>query len=150
MCSRPFETRSLPRSLAATDRDFVFYVAFPKPPFDLSVFPSMSSTARRLHSLAASLATLPSMSLFPFASLLGLQKRAKVGLWDTTEAETTLRNVPNAGRRMSASRSPRRSNKGRNNALRSQFLIAHPPLPTALADQRNCDRTAGASDALLR
>ena len=30
MCSRPFETRSLPSSLAATHRGFAFYVAFPK------------------------------------------------------------------------------------------------------------------------
>ena len=30
MCSRPFETRSLPGSLAATHRGFAFYVAFPK------------------------------------------------------------------------------------------------------------------------
>src|SRR4051812_12266517 len=30
MCSRPFETRSLPSSLAATHRGFTFYVAFPK------------------------------------------------------------------------------------------------------------------------
>jgi len=32
---------------------------FPKAPFDLSLFPSMSRDARRLHSLIASLATLP-------------------------------------------------------------------------------------------
>ena len=30
MCCRPFETRSLPSSLAATPRGFPFYVAFPK------------------------------------------------------------------------------------------------------------------------
>jgi hypothetical protein len=30
MRSRPFETRSRPRSLAATHRGFAFYVAFPK------------------------------------------------------------------------------------------------------------------------
>jgi hypothetical protein len=48
MCSRPFETRSLPSSLAATHRDFAFYVAFPKAPFDLSVFPSMSLASTRL------------------------------------------------------------------------------------------------------
>jgi hypothetical protein len=30
MPSRPFETRSLPSSLAATQRGFAFYVAFPK------------------------------------------------------------------------------------------------------------------------
>jgi hypothetical protein len=30
MCSRPFETRSLPSSLATTHRGFAFYVAFPK------------------------------------------------------------------------------------------------------------------------
>ncbi len=30
MCSRPFETRSRPRFLAATHRGFAFYVAFPK------------------------------------------------------------------------------------------------------------------------
>jgi hypothetical protein len=30
MCSRPFETRSRPRSLATTHRGFAFYVAFPK------------------------------------------------------------------------------------------------------------------------
>src|SRR6266478_3345690 len=36
-------------------------------PFDLSVFPSMSPAARRLHSLAATLAALPSMSLVPVA-----------------------------------------------------------------------------------
>jgi hypothetical protein len=33
MCSRPFETRSLPSSLAATHRDFAFYVAVPTAPF---------------------------------------------------------------------------------------------------------------------
>ena len=43
-------------------------------------------------------------SLFPFAPLLGLEKRAKIGLWDITKAETTPGNVPNAGRNMSASR----------------------------------------------
>jgi hypothetical protein len=32
------------------------------------------------HSLITSVATLPSMSLFSFAPLLGLEKRAKVGL----------------------------------------------------------------------
>ena len=30
MCSRPFETRSLPSSLATTHRCFAFYVAFPR------------------------------------------------------------------------------------------------------------------------
>ena len=30
MCSRPFETRLLASSLAATHRGFAFYVAFPK------------------------------------------------------------------------------------------------------------------------
>jgi hypothetical protein len=30
MCSRSFETRSLPSSLATTHRGFAFYVAFPK------------------------------------------------------------------------------------------------------------------------
>src|ERR1700757_4324370 len=34
----------------------------------------------------------------------GSGTRRRSGLWDTTEAETTLRNVPNAGRRMNASR----------------------------------------------
>jgi hypothetical protein len=29
MCSRPFETRSLPSSLTTTHRGFAFYVAFP-------------------------------------------------------------------------------------------------------------------------
>ena len=38
-------------------------------PFDLSVFPSMSRAARRLHSLAPTLVTLPSMSLNPSAPL---------------------------------------------------------------------------------
>ncbi len=41
MCSRPFETRSLPSLLAATHRGFTFYVAFPKGSIrpDLSVLP---------------------------------------------------------------------------------------------------------------
>jgi hypothetical protein len=65
-----FETRSLPRSLAAARRGFAFYVADPSAPlklapfpidscapahFDLSVCPSMSLAAPRLHSLAATL-----------------------------------------------------------------------------------------------
>ena len=44
--------------LAATQRDFAFYVAFPKLPLKLAHCP---------RSLAATLATLPSMSLIPFA-----------------------------------------------------------------------------------
>ena len=39
-------------------------------PFDLSVFPSMSRAARRLHSFAASLTVLPSMSLIPSSSIV--------------------------------------------------------------------------------
>jgi hypothetical protein len=41
MCSRPFETRSLPSSLATTHRGFAFYVAFPKSsirPLGLSIY----------------------------------------------------------------------------------------------------------------
>jgi hypothetical protein len=39
MCSRTFETRPFPNSLAATGRSFTFYVVFPKASFDLSVLP---------------------------------------------------------------------------------------------------------------
>jgi hypothetical protein len=39
MCSRPFETRSLPSSLATTHRGFPFYAAFPKSSIHPSVLP---------------------------------------------------------------------------------------------------------------
>jgi hypothetical protein len=40
MCSRPFETRSLPSSLSAAHCGFTFYVAFPK---------TLHSTSRFAH-----------------------------------------------------------------------------------------------------
>jgi hypothetical protein len=43
-------------------------------------------------------------------------------LWDITKAETTLGNVPNAGRRMSGSRARRRSNQ-RNNRSDLSLLL---------------------------
>src|SRR5205823_11500767 len=52
MCSRPFETRSLPSSLAATVAALPSMSLFPKAPFDLSICPSMSLASRRLHSRA--------------------------------------------------------------------------------------------------
>jgi len=39
MCSRPFETRSLPSSLAATHRGFAFFVAFSKSSIRPAGFP---------------------------------------------------------------------------------------------------------------
>src|SRR5438105_1877696 len=53
MCSRPFETRSFPNSLAASLAVLPSMSLFPKAPFDLSVFPSMSRAARRLRSFVA-------------------------------------------------------------------------------------------------
>src|SRR6266550_454207 len=53
MCSRPFETRSFPNSLAATLAVLPSMSLFPKAPFDLSVCPSMSLVSPRLHSFAA-------------------------------------------------------------------------------------------------
>src|SRR6516162_6186996 len=67
MHSRSFETPSLPGSLAATHRGFAFYVALPKAPFDLSVYPSMSLASPRLHSARSPRRPLPSMSLVPLA-----------------------------------------------------------------------------------
>jgi|SRR5215467_698041 len=72
MCSRPFETRSLPNSLAATHRGFAFYVTFPKAPFDLLVCPSMSLASPRVQFARGFLAALPSMSLVPFVPFLML------------------------------------------------------------------------------
>jgi hypothetical protein len=53
-----FETRSLPRSLAATRRGFTFYVAVPTSSIETCSVPG---------SLAATLAALPSISLIPSA-----------------------------------------------------------------------------------
>jgi hypothetical protein len=39
MCARPFETRSLPSSLAATHRGFAFYVDDRVTSFDISALP---------------------------------------------------------------------------------------------------------------
>jgi hypothetical protein len=52
MCSRPFETRSLPSSLAATHRGFAFYVAFPKRSIPSLATFSMSLASPRLRSRA--------------------------------------------------------------------------------------------------
>src|SRR6266550_999498 len=57
MCSRPFETRSRHRFLAATLATLPSMSLFPKAPFDLSVCPSMSLASRRLHLLVATFAT---------------------------------------------------------------------------------------------
>jgi len=75
MCSRPFETRSLPSSLAATHRGFAFYVAFPRSsirPLGFPIFVARCPVAplKLVHcprSLIATLATLPSTSLIPSA-----------------------------------------------------------------------------------
>src|SRR5262249_6615773 len=93
MCSRPFETRSLPSSLAATHRGFAFYVADPVSsirPLGLPIYvasvpaaPLYLAHARSARPLprgvtghvavpngsilAPTLVTLPSMSLIPFA-----------------------------------------------------------------------------------
>jgi hypothetical protein len=51
------------------------------------------------------------------ASLLRRDRRASVeALWETAKAETTLRNAHDAGKRLSASRSPSKRRRG-NNAL---------------------------------
>jgi len=85
--ARPFETRSLPSSLAATHRGFAFYVAFPKSSIETRLLPSSLAATHRgfafyvafpkrsietrsfPNSLAASLAVLPSISLCPNAPL---------------------------------------------------------------------------------
>jgi hypothetical protein len=51
----------------------------------------MSLASPRLHSLIASLATLPSMSLFTFAPLLGLEKRAKIVFMGHNKARDNAR-----------------------------------------------------------
>ncbi len=53
MCSRPFETRSLPSSLATTHRGFAFYVAFPKSSIRPLGLPIYVARRPRLHSLVA-------------------------------------------------------------------------------------------------
>jgi hypothetical protein len=67
MCSRPFETRSLPSSLAATHRGFTFYVAFPKRSIRPRGLPIYVARAPCGSILAPALVTLPSMSLLPVA-----------------------------------------------------------------------------------
>src|SRR6266498_303049 len=53
MCFRPFETRSLPSSLATTHRGFAFYVAFPKSSIRSAGLPIHVARGPRLHSLVA-------------------------------------------------------------------------------------------------
>src|SRR5947207_14858068 len=96
------------------------------------------------------------MSLIPFAPVaLARQAGEGQGLWDTTKAETTPRNVPNAGKRMSASRSrsslrtrlrlAKERTRGNNRRCDLSFLVAHLRLIAAFLDQRNCDRAVGES-----
>jgi len=69
MCARPFETRSLPSSLAATIAALPSMSFFPKAPFDLSVCPSMSRATRRLRSLAATLRGFTFYLAVPISSI---------------------------------------------------------------------------------
>ena len=51
----------------------------------------------------------------PPASLLQRDRRASIeALWETAKAETTLRSAQDAGKRLSASRSPRKGRRGNN------------------------------------
>jgi predicted metalloprotease len=54
MCSRPFETRSLPSSLAATHRGFAFFVAFPKSSIRHLGFAHLCRPRGSIHSLLSS------------------------------------------------------------------------------------------------
>jgi len=64
---RPFETRSLPSSLAATHRGFAFYVDFPKS--SIRSFPRLDCISAAPAALDRYLAALPAMSLIPSAPL---------------------------------------------------------------------------------
>src|SRR5207248_2673096 len=67
MCSRPFETRSRPRFLAATLATLPSMSLFPKAPFDLSVLPIYVARAPAAPFSPLPTAALPSMSLSPNA-----------------------------------------------------------------------------------
>src|SRR5215471_18828835 len=68
MCSRTFETPSLPSSLAATHRGFAFYVAFPK----------LHSTSRFAHLWLLASPPAP-CSLLPSSLYLLCSARSSLG-----------------------------------------------------------------------
>src|SRR6266508_5091744 len=80
MCSRPFETRSLPSSLASTHRGFAFYVAFPKSsirPLGLPIYVARVPSAPLMRSDPASLICYPHRLDRPTRSFPRLGSRAK-------------------------------------------------------------------------
>jgi len=107
MRSRPFETRSLPSSLAATERGFAFYVAFPKSsirpiglpiyvarvpaapfarcptrsllPSQLTLITRTTSCSRQLPSCPAAAGSLPPKAPFPASRRVLCLPRRSVG-----------------------------------------------------------------------
>ena len=104
MCSRPFETPSLPSSLAAAHRGFAFYVAFPESSIETRSLPALAHRYPRdfafyvafPKSSIPSIATC-SMSLIPSSSIVLI--RGKHETFDRLVGDECVHNLRDVGDR---------------------------------------------------